>query len=73
MSQYEVILPPKPAPPVARFYTGDETGALYWKMLGVGNRYLCLIPGQRGPEAGSIETAGGFTPVQPGALLRITV
>lgn len=73
MSKYEVILPVAKPPAMNRFYTGDETGAPYFKMGTWPARYVCLIPGEKGPEVGAIENTGGFTPVAPGALINITV
>lgn len=73
MSKYEVVLPVAKPPETPRFYTGDETGALYFKLGTCPPRYVCLIPGKDGPAVGAIENTGGFTPVAPGALINITV
>lgn len=71
MPTFEIKKPRFARLPSPRFYTGDETGALYFKADN--SSMVCIIPGKDGPEVGSIQYNGGFTPVEPGALISITV
>lgn len=69
MSSYRIERPAKIG--ITRFYTGDETGALY--VRADGGRYICLVPANGSVKAGDWEVGGGFTPVPTGSTITIEV